>query len=215
MNTHGIPAQPQQLADGKELKAIILPLEKYAKNPLIYIDLCGSGKAAKDGDGNWRLWFPGKDEQLELDRFTLKAYPKGCNDGIVIPFKEGDRIYLQEEWGRVFGSDGLGTANTAYYDTVKDIQYARDLFPAHIMPVEAAQHWFDVTGVRVCQINDLELVDIANAGLNDAFLQKGATGDAIWESVEIAAGRWNAVYPEYPWDIDRWVVVLSVEAVDQ
>jgi hypothetical protein len=187
MNTHGIPAQPQQLAAGKELKEIILPLGKYAKKPLPYLDLCGSGKAARDGDGDWRLWFPGKDEQL--DQFTLKAYPKGCNDGIVIPFKEGDRIYLQEEWHE--NDEGLAAlsewAKTASRDDASEWQ------PAETMPKEAARQWYEVMGVRVEQMTQVGEIDSSDYGL--------------WRE------RWNAAYPEQLWDGDRWVVVLDVEAV--
>jgi hypothetical protein len=209
MNTHGIPAQPRQLADGKELKAIILPLEKYAKNPLMYLDLCGSGKAAKDGDGNWRLWFPGKDEQLELDRFTLKAYPKGCNDGIVIPFKEGDRIYLQEEWHE--NDEGFVTlsewAKTADRDDASEWQ------PAETMPQEAARQWYEVMGVRVEQMNEIDSQTAHNARLSDIALAPDTNIEAdgeVWANIFM---RWDDAYSDHFWQDDRWVVVLSVEAI--
>jgi hypothetical protein len=100
MNTHGIPAAVWQLQAAKEgqLKAIVLPLEKYVEKPLRDLDLLGQGKAAKDGDGDWILWFPGEDRQEVLDKITLDFYPKGLKEGIIIPFKDGDRIFLQEEW---------------------------------------------------------------------------------------------------------------------
>jgi hypothetical protein len=222
MNTHGIPAQPQQLAAGKELKEIILPLEKYAKTPLPYLDLCGSGKAAKDGDGNWRLWFPGKDEQLELDRFTLKAYPKGCNDGIVIPFKEGDRIYLQEEWcdlREYFSRKDAFTLKSELKENchnqagVDALEMASLWQPAHTMPPEAAQHWYTVTEVRVVQMDEIDSELCHKAGLSDVALAPDTDIDTVgrvWAGIFMC---WNKGNSEHFWQDDRWVVVLSVEAI--
>jgi hypothetical protein len=202
MNTHGIPAAVWQLQAAKEgqLKAIVLPLEKYVEKPLRDLDLLGQGKAAKDGDGDWILWFLGEDRQEVLDKITLDFYPKGLKEGIIIPFKDGDRIFLQEEWD--YFLDKL-EGELCYPLKRTSPMYPCGWQPAEAMPPEAAQYWYEVKKVRVMQAKDVAI-------LSTSFSSGHSSPILILEEW---TKYWNAAYPEQVWNDDRWVVVLDVEAI--
>jgi hypothetical protein len=107
-------------------------------------------------------------------------------------YEVGDRIYLQEEWEKEYLVPGLTRTQ-----------------PAHTMPPEAAQHWYTVAGVRVTQMNEISLKEMRDSFLFDPL------ADDLFDFLVTVKERWNAAHPEHLWYGDRWVVVLSVEAIDQ
>jgi hypothetical protein len=160
----------------------------------------------QDGDGNWILW---SKHHKDIEEQTLKYYPKGTNEGIVIDFKVGDRLYLAEQWDEVpvnFGEDVvpiLKSENEIWTD---------EWLSAETMPPEAAQYWYEVTGVRVVQMRDLAHSEIIGAGATKEEIFDGS--DGAWERFwGMAKQNWNAAHPEYPWDADRWVVVMQIKEV--
>jgi hypothetical protein len=185
MNTHGIPAAPWQLGvAAKELKAIILPLT-----------------------GGWVSGDPSTWPPIE-------ALESG--------FEVGDRVYLQEEWAHGF-INGMGAVDLpvrcfeqdeildeeGLQHWLKDDPNCKKLAgvqPAHTMPPEGAQHWFEVTGVRVCKACQLTSSEVWGAGLNITELDAQR-----YITLQL---KWSAAHPGYPWDNNRPVVVLDVEAID-
>lgn len=105
-----------------------------------------------------------------------------------IPYEEGDRIYLQEEW-----------------------QEAKD------MPPEAAQHWFAIVGVRVVQMQAIDSELQFTSGLIRSLPRGELTEEEkiAFASSRTSATmhKWNAAYPEHFWHSDRWVIVLNLEEV--
>lgn len=124
--------------------------------------------------------------------------------GIECGFKIGDRLYLQEEWGK-------GDWGTAFED---DIYFTKSTTPeaeiigwqpVNTMPPEAAQYWYEVESVRVCRLVDLNYGEDRKASLHTSEV------DAL--KYRTSQMKWNAAYPDYPWDLKRWVVVLGVKPV--
>jgi hypothetical protein len=61
-----------------------------------------------------------------------------------------------------------------------------------------AEHWYEVTGVRVCEIQMLSINDLERAcWTND------------WEKVT----SWDEIYPNHLWNADLSVVVMELEEV--
>jgi hypothetical protein len=204
---HRIIATPKQIAAAQatRLKCFVLPLDLYLDTK--DLALCGEGKACRDGDGNWIIHFPGDDPGLE--EFTLKAYPKGSNRGIKIPFKESDRIFLAEEWGK-------GDWGASFED---DIYFLKSITPeaenigwqsAETMPDKAAHLWFLVESVRVVRIGDVNVKMAIESGLT-TLRHIGINGDMA--DLSIAKIRWDKQYPDYPWKSDRWAIVLDVASI--
>jgi hypothetical protein len=111
-----------------------------------------------------------------------------------VGFKDGDRIFLKQEWTR---EDNFYIQMS---EDPNDVQ--RWHGEAETMPPEAAQHWFEVKGARVTQMNDISLKE-----MRDSFLF-----DDLFDFLGTAKERWNTTHPDHPWDSSRCVVVLSVEA---
>jgi hypothetical protein len=100
------------------------------------------------------------------------------------PYQIGDRVYRQER--------------TTYPCWGNDIS-------ACTMPSEAAQHWFELTGVKVVQMDDLSLDEARSSYLFDPLT------DDLFDFQSVIQKKWNTAYPKYPWDGDRWVVVLEAK----
>jgi hypothetical protein len=193
---HGIPATPWQLRslEQGQLKAIVLPLL-----PQIETDEMG-----------WKFWRSNVYETTLAFAPSEKpfAYPGSYAQ---LRYQKGDRIYLQErwrkgDWGAAFDDDIYFTESTTL--EAENIGWQ----PPETMPQAAAQHWLEITSVRVVQVIDLTLEDYASTGLNDANSAKNSS-DSIWDCVALAAKRWEAAYPQQAWgEGDRWVVLLEVSA---
>jgi hypothetical protein len=191
MNTHGIIGQPWQFVAAKDLKAIILPLT-----------------------GGW-----------------VSGDPRGWppTEALGSRFEVGDRIYLQEEWAHGF-INGMGAVNLPArcfdQDEILDTQglesWKEDdpccaalagIQPANTMTPELAQHWYEVTGVRIVQmhLSQLSRQDLIKSGIYTIDPDRAFdTVDAIMRRM---VGRWNAAHPGHPWHGDHYVVVLDVEAI--
>jgi hypothetical protein len=184
MKIHGIPAQSWQLEAAKDLKAIILPLT--------------GGWVSGDPRG----WLP------------IEALGSG--------FEVGDRIYLQEEWcdlREYFSRKDAFTLKSELKENchnqagVDALEMASLWQPAHTMPPEAAQHWYTVTEVRVVQMDEIDSELCHKAGLSDVALAPDTDIDTVgrvWAGIFMC---WNKGNSEHFWQDDRWVVVLSVEAI--
>jgi hypothetical protein len=188
MTTHGIPATSWQLeaaAEGR-LKAIVLPLL-----PEPEFD-----------EGLW-TW---KSEPF------LKIWREGLSfgDSDLLDYQVSDRIYLQEERAK---EDGLFVSRSE--DPNDDYQWFGE---AKDMPPEAAQYWFSIKNVKVCQFRHLNSLETAQSNLMmlklvDEFkiLSSEEEDQKLQEHVDDLIQKWNTEYPDYPFDRDRWVVLLNVE----
>jgi hypothetical protein len=190
MNTHGIPATSWQLeaASAGRLKAIVLPLL-----PEPEFDA-----------GLWR-WHPTHLEVLSVwsDGMPFESHR-------LLDYQVGDRIYLQEEWAK---EDGLFVSRSE--DQNDDYQWFGD---AEDMPPEAAQYWFSIKNVKVCQFRHLNSLETAQSNLMmlklvDEFkiLSSEEEDQKLQEHVDDLIQKWNTEYPDYPFDRDRWVVLLTIE----
>jgi hypothetical protein len=192
---HGIPATPWQLRslERGQLKAIVLPLlpEPMKVGRHLWVLRC------RPTDLFWG------DSEVPSKKLLKK-----------LKHQIGDRIYLQERWVNVHWGNDQGYIESYIYFTESKVPEAEHYGwqPAETMPQAAAQHWLEITSVRVVQMIDLTLEDYASTGLNDANSAKNSS-DSIWDRVTLAAKRWDAAYPQHTWDGgDRWVVLLEVSA---
>jgi hypothetical protein len=189
---HGIPATPWQLRalEQGQLKAIVLPLlpEPMKVGRHLWVLHC------RPADLFWG------DSEVPSKKLLKK-----------LKHQIGDRIYPQErwckgDWGAAFDDDIYFTERTT--PEAENIGWQ----PAETMPKGAAQHWLEITSIRVIQSIDLTLEDYVNTGLNDANSAENSS-DSIWDCATLAAKRWDAAYPQQAWDGgDRWVVLLEVSA---
>ncbi|MGL5061030.1 MAG: hypothetical protein ACRC62_13740 [Microcoleus sp.] len=188
-NIHPHFAQPwQHIAAFKEqLEALILPLlpEPELVGPI-------------PGEQYYR-WVPKENviatwwESWYADLYNLLTY------------KKGDRIYFQSEWYE----DENGYV--CWLNPVDIPAHRAGLIPwnpAETMPPEAALYWFKITDLNVIQIKDLEQDDAVMCGCS-GLLANGATSD-LASLIELE-GKWNKAYPEYQWNGDRWVILLTIK----
>jgi hypothetical protein len=119
--------------------------------------------------------------------WQLKAAAEGTLGAIVLPFPEGCvsgspedwpiksmkcgfnesyRIYLTEKWCK--GDWGAAFDDDIYFveSTTPEAEHM-GWQPAETMPEEAAQYWFDVGGVRVVQMIDIDRRLCDRAALTD------------------------------------------------
>jgi hypothetical protein len=116
-------------------------------------------------------------------------------------FNESDRIYLAEEWA--ISEGGL-------YLYKSDGDDGDEYCSPEEMPPEAARHWFEVGDVRVVQMSDIDRHLCDRAALTD-IPPCLPCGFEEWASI---FERWNAAHPDYPWDADRWVIVLDLNIIE-
>jgi hypothetical protein len=151
MQTHRIIAQPWQLkaaAEG-ELKAIMLPLvpQPKADRSLFF----------RNKKTDFGCLIPATNPAFQMQ---LSEY---C-EFVSLPYDEGDRIYLAEEWDEGFGSFGedfgflLRSRTPSWADDDK-------WQPAKTMPEEAAQYWFDIEEVQIVQRIELPLKKVKESSL--------------------------------------------------
>jgi hypothetical protein len=187
MTNHAIIAADWQLqaADKGRLKAIILPLLPEPKEEA-------------------KTWF-WPCEPVNL--FWFKS--EGVGERLLkrLAYQQGDRIYLAEKWVSFelskFGESKYWGKSKDYAEGNVDEDYpSMDGFlPAQTMPPEAAQYWFEVTGVLVVQMNRFTASNLQTTNMGSIDPHPGNF---------TATENWNAAYPDHPWDSDRWVVVLNV-----
>jgi hypothetical protein len=127
--------------------------------------------------------------------------PDGSLDKILAV---GDRIFLQEEWAK---EDRLYVSNSE--DPNNDYHWVGD---AENMPPEAAQHWFEVTGVRVVQIKDLSPQVLFEAGLTGVIPANQHESADLVRQVGCAQ-LWDRHFAPLRWKPNRWVVVWDVKAI--
>jgi hypothetical protein len=174
MTDHGIIApdwQIQAAADGS-LGAIILPFPDV-----------------QETTNTWFLKWGG------IDRFWGKGEMPGQSVYDAIDYQVCDRLFFQEEWckggwGAAFDDDIYFTKSTT--PEAENIGWQ----PAHVMPKEAAQHWFEVTGVEVMQMKDMDF------------------SDKDWAGAVFATNSQDVNDSQLLWDCNRWVVVLDVKALE-
>lgn len=186
--SHGIVATQWQLESARknQLKAVILPLQKYFNFPIHEVAHNGLGMA---------------------------VYNNGFNMGFVENcFSKNERIYLQSEWAKVEDNTHLVSVDGNVYFTEVDTPEAEILGwqPAETMPMEAALYRYKIANVEVKQCKDIGFADLWSSGLADNASPKGSA--EVWDLVECAASRWNSAFPLNPWENECWVVVLRLEA---
>lgn len=126
-----------------------------------------------------------------IDLFWFKGDEIGERLYKALPYQIGDRLYLAEEWS----------------DDVLMADKSNDWQSAATMPPDLAQHWYEVTGVRVVQMAKLTLFEVRTAGLFNPLT------DDLFDFNFTTESRWNAAHPDRHWDESRWVVVMDVKEV--
>jgi hypothetical protein len=169
--------------------------------------------------------------------WQLKAAATGTLEAIVLPLPEGCvsgspenwpikslkcgfnksyRIYLAEEWCNFPGR--LSTGEPPYYELRSNYpplvmpSEKEEWQPAETMPEEAARYWFEVGDVRVVQMKGLIPTDLAESALLPLITNEYDCFETV-KSHQEAENRWNAAHPDYPWDADRWVIVLDLRNI--
>jgi hypothetical protein len=151
-------------------------------------------------------------------RAIILPFPEGCVSGspenwpvksLKCGFNESYCIYLAEEWVKSPWGNDNGKITGYIYFTKSRVPEAKHMGwqPAETMPEEAAQYWFEVGDVRVVQMSDIDRPLCDRAALTDIPLDLPC-GVEEWASILM---RWNAAHPDYPWDADRWVIVLDLK----
>jgi hypothetical protein len=180
MTDHAIVAADWQLqaADKGRLRAIILPLLPEPKEEA-------------------KTWF-WPCEPVNL--FWFKS--EGIGERLLkrLTYQQGDRIFLQEKWCK-YDDEFMHWIEPNCEVSEHEAEWL-SWQPAHTMPSEAAQYWFEVTGVKVVQMNQFTTSNLqaTNMGSVDPHPE-----------IFTATENWNAAYPDHPWNSDRWVFVLNVE----
>jgi hypothetical protein len=141
MNTYRITSQPWQLkaAATGTLGAIILPLVP---------------------DGINMIW-----RNKKVTAWITKS-PSEIAQCLEFPYQNGDRIYLAEEWFNCCLSDDAW-GDTEPVTKSSEPDYIHQYQPAQAMPPEAAQYWFEIKGVRVVQMSDIDRPLCDRAALTD------------------------------------------------
>jgi len=188
--THKIVAAPWQLQAAQQgrLGAVIVPLEKQ---PILY----------PETKYVYAHWFWEGDTWREKDKFN--QYAK-------IACLIGDRLYLAEPWCKAPWGNDEGKITSDIYFTESTVPEAEHVGwqPAETMPPEAAQYWYEVTGVRVVQCKVLQFADLAKTGI---FY----TCPGINYPHDEMRAVWDAAHPDYTWAADRWVVVMEVKDAEK
>jgi hypothetical protein len=112
-----------------------------------------------------------------------------------LPWQIGDRIFFQEEWCK--GDWGVAFDDDIYF-TKSTTPEAENIGwqPAHTMPVEAAEYWFEVTGVEVMQMKDMDF------------------SDKDWAGAVFTTNSQDVNDSQLLWDRDRWVIVLGGKTLE-
>jgi hypothetical protein len=179
MADHGVIAADWQIraaAEGR-LKAIVLPFPDV-----------------QETTNTWFLKWGG------IDRFWEKGEMPGQSVYDAIDYQVCDRLFFQEEWCK--GDWGAAFDDDIYF-TKSGTPEAENIGwqPANTMPPEAAQYWFEVTGVRVIQMDKIDRGVCYDAGLIDKQ----------WASIFL---RWSKAFPSNFWDSARWAIVLDVKVLE-
>jgi hypothetical protein len=134
--------------------------------------------------------------------------PEGCVSGspedwpiksMKCEFNESYRIYLAEDWAK---EDQLYISRSE--DPNDDELWFGD---AEEMPPEAAQYWFEVTGVNVTQAKYLDYFTIGKTGFYCSY------PESTYPSEEFK-NAWDKAHPEHLWSGANWVIVLEVRIVN-
>lgn len=190
MTSHGIIATDWMLKKGNELRAIVLPLVPEIETK-------------EDG---WKYWNSGVyDATLAWWPDEMPFSYQGSFDQL--QYQVGDRVYLQEP--SVFHSKSQSVrVRSSFSPEVDDLI---DWVPAGFLAEEDSLYRFDITGVKVCQLINLEFDELFNCGLISQRIESNYSSETGWGLTEEAATTWNDIHPRHLWDSDRWVIVLSVE----
>lgn len=132
-----------------------------------------------------------------IDLFWFKTESVGNRLIEKLQYQIGDRLYLAEEWYNCLVShDAWGDTEPVTRSSEPDCMHQYQ--PAETMPEEATVYWYEVMGVSMKQIQMLSISDIEKA---------------CWTSDWGEVTAWDEIYPDHPWNADRWVVVLEVKEV--
>jgi hypothetical protein len=191
MTNHRITSQPWQLKAAAEgtLKAIVLPLVPEIEPHI---------------DGINMIW---RNKKVTAWITKLPSEIAQCSES---PYQLGDLIYLAEEWFNCCLSDDAW-GDTEPVTKSSEPDYIHQYQPAQTMPPEAAQYWFEIKGVRVVQMSDIDRHLCDRAALTD-IPSDFPCGVEEWASILM---RWNAAHPDYLWDADRWVIVLDLNIIGE
>jgi hypothetical protein len=193
MNNHRIIATEWQLqaAQKKRLGAVIVPLKPQ---PI----LSDTADCFISRGVEWR-WTTSKVHATWAQNDTVPDLVlKYCG------YAEGDRLYLAEEWwdNRITGEPD---EVFEYFLKSVDKHLTHCWETAATMPPEAAQYWYEVTGVQVKPMDDLSLHEIRMSSLFEPLT------DDMGRVTQTTQWRWTAAYPDQPWDDSRWVILLQVK----
>jgi hypothetical protein len=181
MKTHRVIAQPWQLNASADvgLGGIILPLVPEIEPHIDGINMIWRNKKAT-------AWITKSPSEIAQ-----------CSE---FPYQNGDRIYLAEDWAK---EDQLYISRSE--DPNDDELWFGD---AEEMPPEAAQYWFEVTGVNVTQAKYLDYFTIGKTGFYCSY------PESTYPSEEFK-NAWDKAHPEHLWSGNLSVIVLGVRGINQ
>jgi hypothetical protein len=205
MQTHRIIAVDWQVKtpSAGRLKAIVLPLEEMGQTQQYscvgnkFVVESTYGCYSEDG---WcfNTTRPTFEQALEVVNNWGNTMRICTPEGVVLYdpnyYQKGDCLYLAEEWNG-------GHIKTEWDEMCPDFilksvhpNWTDNWQPAETMPEDAAIHWFYVEGVRV-------------------VLAKNVVTEKICPDCDYRTfkKRWNAAYPNHPWNNNRHVILLDIE----
>ena len=121
------------------------------------------------------------------------------------PYTPGDVLYVRETWAN------LGWDNYIYQaDEFNRYGHYQHWRPSIRMPREAARIFLKVTSVRAERLQDISEADAEAEGVTTDL----PTGLKYENHIAAFAQIWSEIYakkPEFGWDADPWVFVISFE----
>lgn len=172
---------------------------------------------------------------LGLREFMLEPLRSMPDDKLIStiykkPCKQGDILYVQEEWFYESHMEDLtagkpdlpsGRYSSRYIYKADDSDYPVSVGvggtgwrPSMHMPKEAARIWLKVTNVRVERLQDMDKIDAVKEGIDPRCCINLA--HALTKSMKL----WNSTIKKpdqdlYGWDANPWVWVIEFERCEK
>ena len=156
----------------------------------------------------------------EIRQDTAGDYGEDYGGGVLLlkpPFKPGDVLYVRETWAN------LGWDNYIYKaDDLKRYEHYQKWRPSIHMPREAARIFLKVTDVSINRLHVITPKDAIAEGIQhkcgDCTECEGESAGNDCTDYRLAFSKlWDSIYakkPEYKWDMNPWVWVISFERTE-
>ncbi|MGL5719930.1 MAG: hypothetical protein ACRCYP_03950 [Alphaproteobacteria bacterium] len=122
-----------------------------------------------------------------------------------LPYQVGDRIYLAEKWIKSMfdGIELFRLSETPPPTSHGPVVLGPGWRSPETMPVEHAQYWFEIADIQIQQVKHLNAENsyqsrLSHWGDNDEYVKS-----FFLDSKEMQN--------DYPWDSDRWVILLTIK----